>query len=88
MAGTIVSKTKAFQEWRYEMRRMKEETYRRYVETVDETHPFLVDDYRMEVAKEVKRINAFYKPLIQQEADELSKKRRLGLVVVSASDEG
>ena len=69
------------------MRRMKEETYHRYVETVDETHPFLVDDYRMEIAKEVKRINAFYKPLIQQEADELSKKRRLGLVVVCVSDE-
>ena len=69
------------------MRRMKEETYRRYVETVDETHPFLVDDYRMEVAKEVKRINAFYKPLIQQEADELSKKRRLGLVGIRVRTE-
>ena len=56
------------------MRRMKEETYHRYVETVDETHPFLVDDYRMEIAKEVKRISAFYKPLIQQEADELIPK--------------
>ncbi|KAK8827135.1 hypothetical protein WA577_007634, partial [Blastocystis sp. JDR] len=80
LAGTIVTKTKAYREWEFEMRKMKEETYRRYLDTVDDTHPFLVDDYRMEVVRESRRITDFYKPLIQREADMLSEKRRLGQV--------
>ena len=83
MAGTIVTKTKAYREWEFELRKMKADTYRRYLDTVDDTHPFLVDDYRMEVIKESRRITDFYKPLIQREADVLSEKRRLGLVTIA-----
>ena len=79
-----MTKTKAYREWEFEMRKMKEETYRRYLDTVDDTHPFLVDDYRMEVVRESRRITDFYKPLIQREADMLSEKRRLGQVGVVA----
>ena len=52
---------------------------------MDETHPFLVDDYRMEVAKELRRIDFFYKPLIEKEADILKAKRDRGLVCLTLS---
>ncbi|KAK8801026.1 hypothetical protein WA588_001854 [Blastocystis sp. NMH] len=47
---------------------------------MDETHPFMVDDYRMEVAKEMHRIDSFYEPIIQREADVLRAKRARGLI--------
>lgn len=49
---------------------------------MDETHPFLVDDYRMEVQKEMERIDRFYTPLILREAQLLREKRKRGLVKV------
>ena len=40
----------------------------------------MVDDYRMEVLNEMKRIDRFYKPLISRETELLREKRRRGLV--------
>ena len=75
-----MQRTKSFKEWEYEIDRAKREIFRKYVEMEDESHPFLVDDYRMELAKEMRRIDTFYEPLIEKEADELKVKRDRGLI--------
>lgn len=75
-----MERTKSYKEWEYEIDKAKRDIFRKYVNKTDETHPFLVDDYRMEVAKEMRRIDSFYKPLIEREADVLRAKRARGLV--------
>lgn len=76
----IVERTKSYKEWEYEIDQAKRNIFKKYVSKMDETHPFLVDDYRMEVAKEMHRIDSFYEPIIQREADVLRAKRTRGLV--------
>ena len=83
LARAIVEKTEAFQEWEYETDKAKKDIYKKYLGLMDENHPFLVDDYRMEVAKELRRIDFFYKPLIEKEADILKAKRDQGLVCLT-----
>lgn len=76
----IVERTKSYKEWEYEIDQAKRNIFKKYVSKMDETHPFMVDDYRMEVAKEMHRIDSFYEPIIQREADVLRAKRVRGLV--------
>ena len=76
----IVERTKSYKEWEYEIDQAKRNIFKKYVSKMDETHPFMVDDYRMEVAKEMHRIDSFYEPIIQREADVLRAKRARGLV--------
>lgn len=80
MERAIVRHTRANQEWEDEIENIKIEIFNKYKNKVDDVHPFLVDDYRMELVKEMKRINEFYRPLVRKEADVLRKKRELGLV--------
>lgn len=80
MERAIVRHTKANQEWEDEIENVKIEIFNKYKNKVDELHPFLVDDYRMELVREMKRIDEFYRPLVRKEADVLRKKRELGLV--------
>lgn len=75
-----MERTKSFKEWEYEIDQAKRDIFKKYVAKIDETHPFLVDDYRMELTKEMHRIDSFYKPLIEREADVLRVKRARGLV--------
>ena len=81
----IIQRTKAFKEWEYETDQAKQSIYKKYVSRIDDTHPFLVDDYRMELAKEMRRIDSFYTPLVEREADVLRAKRARGLVGLSPS---
>ena len=76
----IVERTKSYKEWEYEIDQAKRNIFKKYVSKMDETHPFMVDDYRMEVAKEMHRIDSFYEPIIQREADVLRAKRARGLI--------
>ena len=80
MERAIVRHTRANQEWEDEIENIKIEIFNKYKNKVDDVHPFLVDDYRMELVREMKRINEFYRPLVRKEADVLRKKRELGLV--------
>lgn len=80
MERAIVRHTKANQEWEDEIENIKIEIFNKYKNKVDDIHPFLVDDYRMELVREMKRIDDFYRPLVRKEADVLRKKRELGLV--------
>lgn len=80
MERAIVRHTRANQEWEDEVENIKIEIFNKYKNKVDDVHPFLVDDYRMELVREMKRINEFYRPLVRKEADVLRKKRELGLV--------
>ena len=80
MERAIVRHTRANQEWEDEIENIKIEIFNKYKNKVDDMHPFLVDDYRMELVREMKRINEFYRPLVRKEADVLRKKRELGLV--------
>ena len=80
MERAIVRHTRANQEWEDEVENIKIEIFNKYKNKVDDMHPFLVDDYRMELVREMKRINEFYRPLVRKEADVLRKKRELGLV--------
>ena len=80
MERAIVRHTKANQEWEDEIENVKIEIFNKYKNKVDELHPFLVDDYRMELVRKMKRIDEFYRPLVRKEADVLRKKRELGLV--------
>lgn len=80
LARAISKRTKAHQEWEQEINEMKRTIYKKYLGMMDETHPFLVDDYRMEVQKEMERIDRFYTPLILREAQLLREKRKRGLV--------
>ena len=40
-----------------EIKSARQSIYKKYLSEVDEAHPFLVDDYRMAVNKEMKRIH-------------------------------
>ena len=80
MERAIVRHTRANQEWEDEIENIKIEIFNKYKNKEDDVHPFLVDDYRMELVREMKRINEFYRPLVRKEADVLRKKRELGLV--------
>ena len=80
LARAIVERTESYKEWEYEIDKAKREIFRKYVDMEDESHPFLVDDYRMELVKEMRRIDKFYEPLIEREADELKVKRDRGLI--------
>ena len=76
----IARHTKAHQEWENEIENLKIAIFDKYKAKIDDSHPFLVDDYRMELVREMKRVDAFYRPLVRKEADVLRKKRELGLV--------
>lgn len=66
-----------------ETKSARQSIYKKYLSEVDEAHPFLVDDYRMAVNKEMKRIDRFYQPLIEREAAILREKRERGLVIIN-----